>query len=140
MKHGIATFVVAIVLAASSLVAHAGELSSDLRGHVVDASGQAVSGAVMVVEHVETGRVTRHTSNSKGRWSALGKRSDGTYRIACYAPGATTPVVTFEGRVALGQVHVRNCVIGTLDSSSPSWLSSWKWRQGPGDRYVKETA
>ena len=119
-------------------LASAGELSSDLRGHVVDSAGQPVSGATMVVTHIETGRVTHHTTNSKGRWSAMGKRSDGTYRIACYAPGLTVPAVTFEGRVALGQVHVRNCVIGTLNAQSPAWLSSWKWRQATGDRYVKE--
>lgn len=128
------------IMALAPLTASAGELSSDLRGHVVDASGQPVIGAIMVVEHIDTGRVTRHTTNRSGRWSAMGKRSDGTYRIACYAPGADIPTVTFEGRVALGQVHVRNCMIGTLTTSSPTWLSSWKWRQATGDRYVKEAA
>ena len=34
----------------------------------------------MLIEHVETGRITRHVANAKGRWHALGKRSDGTYR------------------------------------------------------------
>ncbi|WP_448228854.1 carboxypeptidase-like regulatory domain-containing protein [Pseudoxanthomonas mexicana] len=129
-----------VAMAVAPWTAFAGELSSDFRGHVVDATGQPVAGAVMVVEHVDTGRVTRHTTNQSGRWSAMGKRSDGTYRIACYAPGTHAPVVTFQGRVALGQVHVRNCVIGTLNAASPAWLSSWKWRQAAGDRYVKEAA
>lgn len=115
---------------------HAGELSSDFRGQVVDANGQAVPGAVMLVEHVDTGRITRHVANAKGRWHAVGKRSDGIYRVSCFAPGQSTPAVRFEGRVALGQVHIRNCVLGQLNASSPSWLASWKWRQGPGDRYV----
>ena len=115
---------------------HAGELSSDFRGKVVDASGQPVPGAVMLVEHVETGRITRHVANAKGRWHAVGKRSDGTYRVSCYAPGSSGPAVRFQGRVALGQIHVRNCVLGELNAASPSWLSSWQWRQSKNDRYV----
>lgn len=115
---------------------HAAELSSDFRGKVVNASGQAVPGAVMLVEHVETGRITRHIANAKGRWHAVGKRSDGTYRVSCFAPGSQTPAVRFQGRVALGQVHVRNCVLGEVDARSPAWLSSWQWRQAPGDRFV----
>lgn len=115
---------------------HAAELSSDFRGKVVDASGQAVPGAVMLVEHVETGRITRHVANAKGRWHAVGRRSDGTYRVSCFAPGADVPAVRFQGRVALGQIHVRNCVLGELNASSPRWLSSWQWRQAKGDRSV----
>lgn len=114
----------------------AGQLSSDFRGRIVDASGRPVPGAVMLVEHVETGRITRHVANAKGRWHALGKRSDGTYRVSCFAPNAPTPAVRFQGRVALGQVHVRNCVLGEVDDRSPAWLSSWQWRQSPGDRFV----
>ena len=115
---------------------HAGELSSDFRGRIVDASGRPVPGAVMLVEHLDTGRITRHVANAKGRWHALGKRSDGTYRVSCFAPNAPTPAVRFQGRVALGQVHVRNCVLGKVDDRSPGWLSSWQWRQSPGDRFV----
>ncbi len=116
--------------------ASAGQLSSDFRGQVVDSLGQPVAGAVMLVEHVETGRITRHVANAKGRWHAVGKRSDGTYRVSCYAPGADVPAVRFEGRVALGQTHLRNCVIGQVGAHSPAWLSSWQWRQAPGERYV----
>ena len=115
---------------------HAGELSSDFRGRIVDAVGHPVPGAVMLVEHVETGRITRHVANAKGRWHAMGKRSDGTYRVSCFAPHSTTPAVRFQGRVALGHVHVRNCVLGEVDDLSPAWLSSWRWRQSPGDRFV----
>lgn len=115
---------------------HAGQLSSDFRGKVVDAQGHAVQGAVLVVENLHTGRITRHVSGKTGRWHAQGKRSDGLYRIACYAPGASEPAVRFEGRVSLGQVHVRNCVLGTVGEHSPAWLSSWQWRQAPGDRFV----
>lgn len=111
--------------------AQAGQLSSDFRGRVVDDRGRPVAGAVLMVEHLETGLITKHASNDFGRWHALGKRSDGTYRVSCYAPGSSEPVARFDGRVALGQVHVRNCVIGTVGPHSPSWLSSWKWRQEP---------
>lgn len=132
------TLMLVLTLAAGS--AQAGELSSDFQGRVVDAQGHAVQGATIVVTHVETGRITRHTSGSTGRWHALGKRSDGTYRVSCFAPGADAPTVSFVGQVRLGQVHTRNCVLGTVDSASPAWLSSWSWKQGPGDRYVQEAS
>lgn len=115
---------------------HAGQLSSDFVGKVVDANGHAVEGAVMVVENLDTGRISRHVSNAKGRWHAVGRRSDSIYRISCYAPGADVPTVRFEGRVALGQTHRRNCVLGQPTAQSPTWLSAWSWRQAPGDRYV----
>lgn len=114
----------------------AGILTSDFRGKMVDAEGHAVVGAIMVVENLQTGRITRHVSGNTGRWHALNVRSDSTYRVSCYAPGAAIPSVRFKGRVSLGQAHVRNCVIGTLTEQSPSWLSSWSWRQATGDRYV----
>ncbi|WP_425481554.1 carboxypeptidase-like regulatory domain-containing protein [Marilutibacter maris] len=126
----------ALALLAAPFMANAGQLSSDFRGRVVDAQGQAVPGAVMMVEAIETGRVTRHVANAKGRWHAVGLRSDLTYRVSCYAPGAAVPAVRFQGRVLLGQVHFRNCVIGQVGPHSPAWLSSWQWRQAPGERYV----
>lgn len=116
--------------------AMAGQLSSDFVGKVVDANGQAVAGATLVVENLDTGRITRHVAGKTGRWHAVGKRSDSNYRISCYAPGASVPTVQFEGEVSLGQTHKRNCVLGNLNAQSPKWLSSWTWRQAPGDRYV----
>lgn len=129
-------FVLLALLLLLSFASHAGQLSSDFRGKVVDSFGKPVAGAVMLVEHVETGRITRHVTNVHGRWHAIGKRSDGTYRVSCYAPWSDVPAVRFEGRVALGQTHLRNCVIGQVGAHSPAWLSSWQWRQTPGERYV----
>lgn len=136
----LATIALMLLLALAAGSAHAGELSSDFQGRVVDAQGHVVQGATIVVTHLETGRITRHTSGSTGRWRALGKRSDGHCQVSCYAPGADAPTVTFKGQVRLGQVHTRNCVLGTLDSTSPAWISSWSWKQGPGDRYVQEVS
>lgn len=129
-------FVLLALLLLLSFASHAGQLSSDFRGKVVDSHGLPLAGAIMLVEHVETGRITRHVANAKGRWHAIGKRSDGTYRVSCYAPRSDVPAVRFEGRVALGQTHLRNCVIGQVGALSPAWLSSWQWRQAQGGRYV----
>lgn len=114
----------------------AGQLSSDFTGRVVDTQGKPVVGAVLVVENLDTGRVSKHITGKTGRWHAQGRRSDSRYRISCYAPGQVEPVVRFEGSVSLGQTHRRNCVIGQPDQTSPKWLHSWSWRQAPGDRYV----
>lgn len=125
-----------LLLVLLALPAHAVERTSNLGGRVVDATGSPVPGATMVVEHLETGRVTRHVAGSTGRWRASNVRPHGTYRITCLAPGSSAPVVRFEGGVALGQTHVRNCVIGSLTASSPAWLGAWAWRQKLTDRYV----
>ena len=128
-------FILALLLLLP-FASHAGQLSSDFVGKVVDAQGQAVIGATMIVENLDTGRITRHVTGKTGRWHALGKRSDSTYRVSCYAPGSHVPTVQFQGNVSLGQTHTRNCVLGSLNDKSPTWLSSWAWRQAPGDRYV----
>lgn len=125
-----------LAIAFASFTACASQLSSDFRGRVVDTSGRPVAGALIVVENLDTGHISRHVSGKTGRWHAQGKRSDSTYRVSCYAPGTGTPEVQFEGRVALGQAHVRNCLLGELGAHSPAFLSSWQWRQGPTDRYV----
>lgn len=125
------TFFLAMLLLSSGSV-FAGQLSSDFQGRIVDATGQPVAGAVMVVKNLTTGRVSRHVSGKTGRWHAQGRRSDSEYRISCFAPGETHPQVRFQGRVLLGQVHTRNCVVGELDHNSPAWLSSWAWRQASG--------
>ncbi|WP_448670410.1 carboxypeptidase-like regulatory domain-containing protein [Pseudoxanthomonas mexicana] len=117
-------------MALASLSSQAGELTSDLGGRVVDASGKPIAGAVMIVTHVETGRVTHHRTGTTGRWRASNVRADGRYRIECIAPSMET-AATFEGRVLLGMAHTRNCVIGTLGAQSPHWLYSWSWKQSP---------
>lgn len=127
-------FVAVFLLFSGSVFA--GQLSSDFQGRVVDASGQPVAGAVMVVENLNTGRISYHVSGKTGRWHAQSRRSDTEYRISCFAPGEAVPQVRFQGRVSLGQVHTRNCVLGPVDETSPKWLSSWAWRQAQGDRYV----
>lgn len=123
-------FIATLLLALASLTSHAGELTSDIGGRVVDASGQEVVGAVLVVTHIETGRMTHHRTGSTGRWRAANLRSDGRYRIDCIAPTLET-VATFEGRVLLGRAHTRNCIIGILDAQSPQWLYGWSWKQAP---------
>lgn len=125
-----------LLLALLPFSVSAGQLSSDFQGRVVNSYGQPVAGAVLVLENLQTGHITRHVSGDTGRWKALGKRSDGAYRVSCYAPGAVVPAVRFEGRVQLGQTHRRNCVLGAVDAHSPKWLTSWQWRQGEGDRHV----
>lgn len=129
MRISFTTLTLLLALLATPFASHAGEFSSDLGGKVVDASGQAVPGAVMLVEYVGIGRITRHVANAKGRWHAPGLRSDLIYRVSCYAPGQTSPEATFTGNVDLGRSHTRNCVVGKLDESSPKWLSSWQWKQ-----------
>lgn len=53
-----------LILMVLSGSAFAGQLSSDFNGRVVDTQGKPVVGAVIVVENLTTGRVSKHISRS----------------------------------------------------------------------------
>ncbi len=56
------------------------ETSSSVNGTIVDSSGNALSGATVIVTHEPTGQVKTLTTNSQGRY-ARGLRSGGPYNI-----------------------------------------------------------
>lgn len=97
-------------------------LASDITGYVVDANKRPIQGAFVIITQVETGRVLLKRTNEKGRYLALGLRSDGHY-IVRVEHGAD--VVQFKpGTLALGHSMRRNVVIGP-EGTSDNW--SWQW-------------
>ncbi|VAW43790.1 Oar protein, partial [hydrothermal vent metagenome] len=57
------------------------ETSSSINGTIVDSSGNALSGATVIVTHEPTGQVKTLTTNDQGRYSARGLRVGGPYNI-----------------------------------------------------------
>lgn len=57
------------------------ETSASINGTIVDSSGNALSGATVIVTHEPTGQVKTLTTNEEGRYSARGLRVGGPYNI-----------------------------------------------------------
>lgn len=106
-------------------------LASDLAGVVVDAEQRPIVGAVVIIRHLDTGRVVIKHTNRKGRYLAKSLRSDGRYQVTVIAPQGT--VAFLPGIFDLGERMRRNAVLGADASDPPSFMRSWQWRQDLGN-------
>jgi len=73
------------------------EITSSIRGSVVDASGNAQAGVQVVVTHVPSGSRSTFTSNNSGAFVARGLRPGGPYTVTTVVDGKET--VQYEGLV-----------------------------------------
>lgn len=89
----------AALLAAAPTAVYAQETSSQLRGSIVDASGNAISGARISIIHTPSGTVSTATTNDSGAFFASGLRVGGPYTITVAAEG-------FDGQ-ALEDLNLR---------------------------------
>jgi len=64
--------------------------SSGVGGQVFSAAGQPVVGANVTITHVESGTVSRATTDASGRYAARGLRVGGPYTITITKPGEGT--------------------------------------------------
>lgn len=81
---------VAIALATASMIVpvQAQEITSSIRGSVVDENGAAITGASIVVIHTASGSRSTHTTNNKGAFFSRGLRPGGPYTVEIrYADG-----------------------------------------------------
>ena len=101
------------------------ELAATIQGQVVDANKQPVAGVLVVVEHLDTGRVQVRLTNSKGRYHAPNVRPDGTYRVTAMAESGKAYSFTMAD-LRHGHDHSRNFVID-YEESAPRFERSWKW-------------
>jgi hypothetical protein len=81
-------FILAIALAGQAI---AQVTSADIRGQVVDASGNGIAGAEVQVRHVPSGTVSRAQTSGTGQFFQSGLRVGGPYEITVTAP-------EFQGR------------------------------------------
>lgn len=81
--------------------------TAGLGGRVLGADGQPVSGAEVTITHVESGTVSRVTTDAEGRYNARGLRVGGPYTItASSASGSDTESDVFLRLDAVNQVNV----------------------------------
>ena len=99
-------------LAAAS--AFAQSTSAGVGGMVTGADGQPVAGAEVTITHVESGTVSRATTDANGRYNARGLRVGGPYTVSVNKAGVGTDV---ENNVYL-ELDATNQVDAQLGSAA----------------------
>lgn len=79
-----------LVAALAAAPAFAQSTSAGVGGTVTGASGTPVAGAEVVITHVESGTVSRATTDASGRYTARGLRVGGPYTITVTKSGEGT--------------------------------------------------
>jgi hypothetical protein len=77
-----------LLVALAAAPAFAQSTSAGVGGQVMGADGQPVSGAEVTITHVESGTVSRMTTDANGRYNARGLRVGGPYTITVNKAGA----------------------------------------------------
>lgn len=79
-----------LVVALAAAPAFAQSTSAGVGGLVTDNGGQPVIGAEVTITHVESGTVSRATTDASGRYTARGLRVGGPYQVTITKPGSGT--------------------------------------------------
>ena len=79
-----------LIAALAAAPVFAQSTSAGVSGTVLDASGQPVAGAEVTITHVESGTVSRATTDASGNYTARGLRVGGPYSISVNKAGAGT--------------------------------------------------
>ena len=79
-----------LVVALAAAPAFAQSTSAGVGGQVMNNGGQPVAGAEVTITHVESGTVSRATTDAAGRYNARGLRVGGPYTITITKPGEGT--------------------------------------------------
>ncbi len=101
---------IGLIAALAAAPVFAQSTSAGVGGLVTDSSGQPVAGAEVVITHVESGTVSRATTDASGRYNARGLRVGGPYEITITKSGEGTRT---EDNVflALNQVNTVNTTL-----------------------------
>ncbi|WP_448243440.1 TonB-dependent receptor [Pseudoxanthomonas mexicana] len=99
-----------LVVALAAAPAFAQSTSAGVGGLVTDNGGQPVAGAEVTITHVESGTVSRATTDASGRYNARGLRVGGPYQVTVTKSGSGTKT---EDNVFLGlnQVNTVNAAL-----------------------------
>lgn len=99
-----------LVAALAAAPVFAQSTSAGVGGTVTGAGGQPVTGAEVVITHVESGTVSRATTDASGRYTARGLRVGGPYQITVTKAGEGTKT---EDNVflTLNQVNTVNAAL-----------------------------
>lgn len=100
-----------LIIALAAAPAFAQSTSSGVGGQVTGNNGQPLAGAEVTITHVESGTISRATTDANGRYNARGLRVGGPYTIVITKSGdgsKTTDGVYLE----LNQVSTVNATLG----------------------------
>lgn len=114
----------ALVAALAAAPAFAQSTSAGVGGQVVGTGGQPVAGAEVTITHVESGTVSRVTTDANGRYTARGLRVGGPYTITMNKAGegsktennvylALNQTSTVDGALTSGGAIDTVTVVGT---------------------------
>lgn len=107
---------VALAVVATATPAFAQETTSSIRGTVVNASGETLSGVSVTITHVPSGASKTITTNSSGVFQARGLRVGGPY-VVRLADGSEFTARTLEGiNLQLAQVAAVRLVATSGDA------------------------
>lgn len=99
-----------LVVALAAAPSFAQSTSAGVGGLVTDNSGQPVSGAEVVITHVESGTVSRASTDASGRYNARGLRVGGPYTVTITSAAGNK---TEEGvYLDLNKVNAVNAQVG----------------------------
>lgn len=105
---------IGLIVALAAAPAFAQNTTAALNGQVVGADGQPLVGAEVVIQHTESGTVSRVVTDANGRYNARGLRVGGPYKITANKEGAGTQ--TESGVfLALDQVSQVDISIGAQE-------------------------
>ena len=106
-----------LLVALTTAPAFAQNTTAGLGGRVLGDGGQPVAGAEVTITHVDSGTVSRVTTDAEGRYNARGLRVGGPYTIAATsAAGTDTESDVFLRLDAVNQVDVSLGGAQTLDA------------------------
>lgn len=109
-----------LIVALAAAPVFAQSTSSGVGGLVTGANGQPVAGAEVTITHVESGTVSRATTDASGRYNARGLRVGGPYTVTITKAGEGTDT---EENVFLGLDQVAT-VDAQLHSDGATTLGS----------------
>ncbi|HQX91272.1 MAG TPA: TonB-dependent receptor [Thermomonas sp.] len=109
-----------LVVALAAAPVFAQSTSAGVGGQVTGNNGQPVAGAEVIITHVESGTVSRATTDASGRYNARGLRVGGPYTIVVTKAGEGTDT---ESNVYLGLDQVAT-VNATLQPDGATTLES----------------
>jgi hypothetical protein len=99
-----------LVVALAAAPSFAQSTSAGVGGLVTDNSGQPVSGAEVIITHVESGTVSRASTDASGRYNARGLRVGGPYTVTITSAAGSK---TEEGvYLDLNKVSAVNAQVG----------------------------
>ena len=115
MKHSnrarISKLALGLVIALAAAPVFAQSTSAGIGGQVTGTNGQAVAGAEVTITHVESGTVSRATTDASGRYNARGLRVGGPYTVVITKAGDGSK--SQEGiYLELNQVSTINASLG----------------------------